>query len=210
MRHWIPRLVLPAAILLIAAAGASAQDGAPAHGRAEWGVFPGGGVLFGDSSDRPAPDFTNYTFGTSFAWNVNTWFGIETEAGFGLGGRQTVTLDNRTLTAQPMPDTIVYTGNVVANPVGSDRAVVPYVSAGAGALRLIARNGTEALGLAESQTLLIGEVGAGVKWYSGRAWGIRGDYRVLAIEHHDEAPTFFGGEGTRYAHRIYAGVFVTF
>ncbi len=47
-------------------------------------------------------------------------------------------------------------------------------------------------------------MGGGVKWYAGR-WGLRGDYRFLAVRSKDDAPEFFGQE-TRYGHRVYGGV----
>src|SRR5215204_1721536 len=53
-------------------------------------------------------------------------------------------------------------------------------------------------------TFLTGNVGGGVKWYAGR-WGLRGDYRFIAVQSKDDAPAFFGQE-TRYGHRIYGGV----
>jgi len=43
-------------------------------------------------------------------------------------------------------------------------------------------------------------VGGGVKWYSGR-WGLRGDYRFIAVQSKDDAPEFFGREA-RYGHRV--------
>jgi hypothetical protein len=43
-----------------------------------------------------------------------------------------------------------------------------------------------------------------VNWYAGR-WGLRGDYRFIAVQSKDDAPAFFGQE-TRYGHRVYGGV----
>ena len=49
-----------------------------------------------------------------------------------------------------------------------------------------------------------GNVGAGVKWYSGR-WGLRADYRFIGVQSKDDAPAFFGRED-RFGHRIYGAV----
>src|SRR5215471_6882196 len=48
--------------------------------------------------------------------------------------------------------------------------------------------------------------GVGVKWFTGR-WGLRGDYRFIAVQSKDSAPAFFGQE-TRYGHRVYGAVLV--
>ena len=64
----------------------------------------------------------------------------------------------------------------------------------------------QSLGINDTTTFLTGNVGAGVKWYSGR-WGLRGDYRFVAVQSKDDAPAFFGQE-TRYGHRVYGGVIV--
>jgi hypothetical protein len=43
-----------------------------------------------------------------------------------------------------------------------------------------------------------------VKWYAGR-WGLRGDYRFLAVPSKDETSPFFGNDA-RYGHRVYGAV----
>ena len=60
------------------------------------------------------------------------------------------------------------------------------------------------VGLNDDKTFFVGNVGGGVKWYSGR-WGLRGDYRFIAVQSKDDAPEFFGRE-TRYGHRFYGAV----
>ena len=77
------------------------------------------------------------------------------------------------------------------------------MTGGAGGLSLFETTG---LGITGTETFLTGNVGAGVKWYSGR-WGLRGDYRFIAVQSKDDAPVFFGRE-TRYAHRVYGGFVV--
>ena len=62
------------------------------------------------------------------------------------------------------------------------------------------------LGINSTDTFLTGDVGGGLKWYAtnGR-WGVRGDYRFIAVRANDDAPAFFGQE-TRYGHRVYGAV----
>jgi hypothetical protein len=75
------------------------------------------------------------------------------------------------------------------------------VTAGIGGLTLFER---ATLGVDETETFLMGNVGGGLKWYAGR-WGLRADYRFVAVRGKDEAPAFWG-QDTRYGHRVYAGV----
>ena len=56
----------------------------------------------------------------------------------------------------------------------------------------------------DAETFLTGNPGGGLNRYAGR-WGLRGDYRVIAVRSRDDAPAFFGRE-TRYGHRVYGGV----
>ena len=67
---------------------------------------------------------------------------------------------------------------------------------------------SSALGITQNKTFLTGNVGGGLKWFSrtGR-WGLRGDYRFLAVRSDATAPAFFGQE-TRYGHRVYGGVLI--
>src|SRR5439155_18679268 len=98
------------------------------------------------------------------------------------------------------PDLLNYSGNVVVN-AANRTSVVPYVTGGVGGLTVFDK---PELGINDTQTFLTGNVGGGVKWYSGR-WGLRGDYRFIAVQSKDDAPAFFGQE-TRYGHRVCGGV----
>ena len=95
-----------------------------------------------------------------------------------------------------------YSGNVVVN-AANRSSVVPYVTGGIGGLTLLDK---ASLGIADSDTFLTGNVGGGVKWFNGR-WGLRADYRFIAVQSKDDAPSFFGQE-TRYGHRVYGGVLI--
>ena len=78
---------------------------------------------------------------------------------------------------------------------------MPYVTAGVGGLSLFEK---ASLGINGTETFFTSNVGGGVNWYAGR-WGLRGDYRFIAVQSKDDAPDFFGREN-RYGHRIYGGV----
>ena len=82
---------------------------------------------------------------------------------------------------------------------------MPYVTGGVGGLTMFERAD---LGINSTATFLTGNVGGGVKWYApnGR-WGLRGDYRFLAVRSNSDAPTFFGAEN-RYGHRVYGGLVI--
>ena len=53
-----------------------------------------------------------------------------------------------------------------------------------------------------------GEVGGSVKWYApnGR-WGVRGDYRFIALGGKDTGAAFLG-QDDRYGHRVYGGIII--
>jgi len=53
-----------------------------------------------------------------------------------------------------------------------------------------------------------GDAGGGLKWYANNGrWGVRGDYRFIAVRANDTAPAFFGQE-RRYGHRVYGAVII--
>jgi hypothetical protein len=65
------------------------------------------------------------------------------------------------------------------------------------------------LGITTYDTYLTGNVGGGLKWFSARHFGVRGDYRFFMVRNKDTAPLFFGNE-TRYGHRVQAGLIFTY
>jgi hypothetical protein len=191
---------------LLAAGRASAQDAAPRE-RAEWCGFPGGGLFFTQADD--ASRFSNVALGSSFALRVDARIAVEAEAAVGFGRRQTIDFGGRTITAQPMPDTVTYSAGVIVDAVRRPHPLVPYVAAGAGALVLIPREGTSAIGFTERRSLPTAHLGGGLKWYAREGWGLRADYRAT-IAGHDDRPSSFFGNGTRIGHRFYGGGFTVF
>ena len=194
------RLLISGFVLasLIAVTPAFAQEGPAGAGRAEITFIPAGVVLFTENSDASAPSFSNYQLGGGFTYNVNRFLGVEGEVSSSIGISQN--LDFGYPSTVRTPDVLTYSGNVVVS-VPSGSSVVPYVTRGVGGLSLFSR---EAFGIDQTETLFATNVGGGVKWYLGR-WGLRGDYRFLAVPSKDETSPFFGNDA-RYGHRVYGAV----
>jgi hypothetical protein len=193
--------ILVAVIGLAGASQAQGQTREPSAGPGvvEATIIPGGGTFFTEGKDTNGPSFGNYDLGGSVTVNVNRYVGVEGEVSGALGISQSLDF-NGTSSDIKTPHLLNYSGNVIVSaPTGS--SVVPYVTGGIGGLSLFERAN---LGINDTETFLTGNVGGGVKWYSGR-WGLRGDYRFIAVRSNDDAPAFFGQE-TRYGHRVYGGI----
>jgi len=191
-----------AAFLFVAgltwAGSAYAQESRSTEGRVVVTIIPGGATFFTEGTDLKGPSFGNYNLGGAIAGNFNRHVGVEGEVSGTLGVSQTI----GTLSDVKTPDMFNYSGNlVISAPTRS--GVVPYATGGVGGLTLFEK---ASLGINQSETFLTGNVGGGVKWYSGR-WGLRGDYRFIAVQSKDDAPEFFGRE-TRYGHRVYGAFLV--
>jgi len=196
---------LATALVLVATAAfgsstAFAQDAKPAtEGRAVVTIIPGGATFLTEGKNSTGPSFGNYNLGGAVVGNFNKYVGVEGEVLSSIGITQTLTgFANNTKT----PNSLSYTGNLVVSfPAG--KGVVPYVTGGAGATSVFE---TTDLGIIGNQTFFTSNVGGGLKWYAG-SWGLRVDYRFIAVQGKDDAPAFFGPEN-RYAHRIYGGFLV--
>src|SRR4029453_7646102 len=101
------------------------------------------------------------------------------------------------------PNSLNYSGNLVVSAANRSPSV-PYVPAGAAGVGGFSLFEKTSLGINGTETFFTSNVGGGVSWYAGR-WGLRGDYRFIAVKSKDDAPAFFGQE-TRYGHRVYGGV----
>ena len=162
-------------------------------------IIPGGGTFFKEGKNATGPKFGSYDLGGALAVNFSRFVGVEGEVSGKLGVSQSLTgyaLDTTT------PNMINYSGNVVVSARGKSSAM-PYVTAGVGGLSVLE---TADVGINQTETFLTGNVGGGIKWYSGR-FGLRGDYRFISVRSNDDAPAFFG-RATRYGHRFYGAVLV--
>ena len=163
-------------------------------------IIPGGAMFFTEGKeDTKGPSFGNYGLGGAVTVNFNRFIGVEGEVAGALGITQDLTLPGGTSNLKT-PDLLNYSGNLVVS-APNKTSVVPYVTGGVGGLSLLKK---ESLGINDTQTFFTSNVGGGVSWYAGR-WGLRGDYRFVALKSKDDAPAFFGQE-TRYGHRVYGGV----
>jgi hypothetical protein len=197
--------------VLLAASGAFAQEAGLGAGRIEISAFPGGGLVFQESGNGAEPDFANYALGGSFTFNFNRYVGIEGEAGGSFGIKQNLSTVEGVSLKEKTPNSWLYMGNAIVNPLGNDRAVVPYAAGGMGGLTLLDVTGEEAplTGLTRNETYLMGNVGGGVKWFASRHVGMRADYRFFMVKSKDTAPAFFGVEN-RFGHRVAAGILLTY
>lgn len=184
---------------LLGAGQAFAQDAPAGPGVVEVTIIPGGGTFFTEGKDTQGPSFGNYELGGALGVNFNRFVGVEGEISGSLGVTQDLQVGGADSSLKT-PNLLNYSGNLVVSAANGSR-VVPYVTGGIGGLSLFER---PALGIVGTETFLTGNVGAGLKWYSGR-WGLRGDYRFVGVRSKDDAPEFFGQE-TRYGHRVYGGV----
>jgi hypothetical protein len=198
MTRWIAVLIT---VLSVVGGRAYAQEATPGPGTVEVTVIPGGGTFF--TSGDKGPSFGSYNLGAGLAYNANRAIGIEGEIGGTLGIAQDLQFGGLT-NNQKTPNLLNYSANLVVS-APTHTSVVPYVTGGVGGLTMFER---ASLGVTSSETFLTGNVGGGLKWYApnGR-WGLRGDYRFVAVRSKDDAPAFFGQE-TRYGHRVYGAVIV--
>ncbi|MCC7241513.1 MAG: outer membrane beta-barrel protein [Acidobacteria bacterium] len=194
-------VALAVAFMLVGGAAYAQSTETP---RVEIGIFPGGTTYF-TQGDSGAPSFATYTLVGSVTFNVNRYVGVEGEVGGNIGIDQALDFPTGSRDAKP-PHMASYGGNVVVYPGGRDRRGVPYVTGGAGGLTLFDRAD---LGVTDNTTLFAGNVGGGVKFDVNRRWGVRADYRFVAVASKNDAPGFFGIEN-RYGHRITGGVVLNF
>jgi hypothetical protein len=198
MRRWIAVLLVG---LSVAGSGlAYGQETAPGPGTLEVTVIPGGGTFFTSSTRGPA--FGDYNLGAALTYNINKFVGVEGDVSGALGIAQDLQFGGIT-SNQKGPDQLIYSGNLVLS-APTHSAFVPYAMGGVGGLTTFQRAN---LGINSNATFLTGDVGGGVKWYAANGrWGLRGDYRFIAVRSSGDAPAFFG-QDTRYGHRVY-GAFV--
>ena len=201
MTRWIA--VLIAAVGIVGADRVFAQESAPGPGTVAVTIIPGGATFFTESNNAKGPSFGNYGLGGAVEVNFTRWVGVEGEVTGALGITQNLTQAGVTSNLKT-PNLLNYNGNVVVH-LANASSLTPYATGGVGGLTVF---DTAALGISKTETFLTGNVGAGVKWFhsSGR-WGVRADYRFIALRSKDDASSFFG-QDTRYGNRVYGGVVI--
>ena len=185
---------------LLGATRAYAQAESAGPGTVEINLIPGGATFF--TEQGAAPSFGSYSLGGSLAYNITRWIGVEGEAGGNLGVSQSLQFGAINGSVKT-PNMATYAGNLIVS-APTHSSVFPYVTGGVGGLTLLE---TPELGINRKDTFLTGNVGGGVRWYANQHWGLRADYRFIAVKSKDDAPAFFGLD-TRYGHRVYGGIVV--
>jgi outer membrane protein with beta-barrel domain len=199
MTRWIA--VMLAVVGVAGARQVYAQDSVSGPGAVVVTIIPGGATFFTEGKGTKGPSFGNYGLGGAIEINFNPYVGIEGEVSGALGVTQDLQFTGLTSNLRT-PNLLNYSGNLVV--LAANRSsVTPYVTGGIGGLTLFDK---ASLGVNNTDTFLTGNVGGGVQWFNGR-WGLRGDYRFIAVKSKNDAPTFFGQE-TRYGHRVYGGVLI--
>ena len=184
------------ALSVLGSTASSAQENiGPAPGSFEVTVIPGGGTFFVKGKNTVDPSFGNYDAGGPLTYNITRNIAFEARSAARSVCRRAVPGCRDTKS----PNMLRIRQIVLSAPTRSP--FVPYIAGGVGGLSVFDKS---ALAITDTTTFLTGNVGGGVKWYAGR-WGLRGDYRFVAVRSQDDAPDFFGKE-TRYGHRVYAGV----
>ena len=197
MNKWIA--VLGAVIGLASASPSFAQESHPGAGAVILTVIPASGTFFTEGKDTKAPSFGNFGAGASAEVRVSRYVGIEGEVTGAFAVTQNLDFTSGTVN-QKTPNLLNYTGNVVVS-VPARHSIEPYVTGGVGGLTLYDK---PALGIVDTETFFTSNVGGGVKWFNGR-WGVRADYRFIAVKSKTDAPSFFG-QDNRYGHRVYGGL----
>jgi Outer membrane protein beta-barrel domain len=197
MTRWIAVAVAFASVL--GASQAYAQESAAGPAPIVVTIIPGGATFFTEGKDTNGPSFGNYDLGGAVTVNFNRFVGVEGEVSGALGITQDLTFANGVSNLKT-PNLLNYSGNLVVS-AANRTSVVPYVTGGIGGLSVFEK---QEIGIPATETFFTSNVGGGINWYAGR-WGLRGDYRFVAVRSKDDAPAFFGQE-TRYGHRVYGGV----
>ncbi len=199
MKQWIAAIVT--VIGLAGASPAVAQESHQGAGAVVVTVIPASGTFFTQGTDTKAPSFGNYGAGAAADVRVSRYVAVEGEVTGAFGITQNLDFTSGTVN-QKTPNLLNYSGNVIVS-APTRHSIEPYVTGGVGGLTLYNK---PALGITDTQTFFTSNVGGGLTWFNGR-WGIRADYRFIAVKSKADAPTFFGQE-TRYGHRVYGGLLI--
>jgi len=177
--------------------------------RIEVGVATGAGMLFLADSNTVSR-FGAYSVGGTLIINVTENVGVEGDFGLAAGRHQDLTFAQTTLFHQKTPSILNYNGTLIYSPLGVHHVVASYLAVGMGGLTMLHAPDTDVLGLTNTRTFLTANAGGGVNWFPVKHLGVRGDYRFIIIRNQNDAPLFFGQEATRYAHRIYGALILTY
>jgi opacity protein-like surface antigen len=199
-RHTL--VILTAAALLLPAVSRGQEVGA---GRVEVGtaIF-GGGMLFMPQPAQGESPSRSYAASAALTWNFSPRFGVEGDLGLAVGRHETMEVYGL-LVKQRTPNVLMYSGDLVFNPLSRNRRLIPYVNAGVGAWSVLGGS-DPASPLVAHTTYAAFNAGGGVRWIPVPHWGARADYRYVALRDTATSVTasYLG------AHRVYAALMITF
>jgi opacity protein-like surface antigen len=164
----------------------------------------GGGAIYMPSS---GPQTMGYVLNVAATANVNRWAGIEGDFAWAMSRRQALAFYGVAPVNQRTPNMLFYTGNIVISPTGHNHRLVPYIEVGGGAMSVLGTAEAGPFGLTKDSTHLALNIGGGARWFPLPHWGVRGDYRYIAIQN---ANPPVGATPVRHANRLYGALVVTF
>jgi hypothetical protein len=197
-------LLLLAAILVTSGVALAQEAGA---GRVELdSALLGGGTLFIPSA---APRSVGYVFDAAANLNVSRRIGLEGDFAWAMSRQHTVGLTGVAPATVRTPNMLFYTANVVFSPLGHRRKFIPYAEVGGGALGVLGGSASDSFGLTPDSTHLIANAGGGARWFPISHWGVRGDYRYIAVRN-PAPPAGIGVVPVGHMQRVYGALVLTF
>jgi hypothetical protein len=197
-------LTFVAAILVTSGVALGQEAGA---GRVEIdSALLGGGTLFIPSA---APRSIGYVFDAAANLNVSRRLGVEGDFAWAMSRQHTVGLTGVAPATVRSPNMLFDTANVIFSPLGHGRNFIPYAEFGVGALEVLGGSPSDSFGLAPDSTHLIANIGGGARWFPIPHWGVRGDYRYIAVRN-PAPPTGIGVVAVGHLQRVYGALVLTF
>jgi hypothetical protein len=197
-------LFLLGAILVTSGVALAQEVGA---GRVEIdSALLGGGTLFIPSA---APRSIGYVFDAAANVNVSRQIGLEGDFAWAMSRQHTVGLTGVAPATVRTPNMLFYTANVIFSPLGHGRKFIPYAEFGGGALEVLGGSPSDSFGLAPGSTHLIANAGGGARWFPIPHWGVRGDYRYIAVRN-ASPPVGVGVVPVGHVQRLYGALVLTF
>ncbi len=171
-------------------------------------ALAGFGVLIFPSNSTASHQPHGYLFDAAAAWNIQKHVGVEFDFAWALQRKETTSISGVTpATTIASPNMLFYTGNVVFNPLGHKRRLVPYAEVGAGATSVLAAEPD--FGIPANSTHFTTSVGGGLRWFILRGFGFRGDYRFMPISGVPDS-ALAGVVAIRHVQRVYGAFLITF
>jgi len=193
------------AATLLTSGVALAQEAGAGHVEIDSALL-GGGTLFIPSA---APRSVGYVFDVATNLNVSRRIGIEGDFAWAMSRTHTTGLTGIAPASVRTPNMLFYTANVIVSPLGHGRSFIPYAELGGGALSALGGSPSDSFGLASDSTHLTANIGGGMRWFPMPHWGVRIDYRYIAIRN-ASPPDAFGVVPVGHMQRLLGALVLTF